>query len=255
MRNKKDGSSIGSHPWRRFFPWLLVVILLASFGVGYAVRAQDNGIYSISGTPGVNPADPWVDEQIEQSWHPIYLDLATGDPKLFSQHGVYAWPFDLDSIGWSMQSYQDYGGTPYFHHGMDMMKINGTQVFNRSGGQVINIENYQPGWDLYWEVAILDPDGYIWQYHHIEEPTIPQYIWDKYYEYLADPINGGFIPADTHLGNIIYWPVWSFGKQSMRPCQTRMGLRSKGWDCFKMGRYMLEIRSRVITVCMYAPVT
>src|SRR4030065_715013 len=85
-----------------------------------------------------------------------------------------------------MQSYQDYGGTPYFHHGMDMMKMGGTPVWNRSGGQVINIENYNPGWDLYWEVAVLDPFGYIWQYHHIQMETIPQYIWDKYDEYLAD---------------------------------------------------------------------
>lgn len=213
MQNKMDESTDVSRPWRHFSMWFLVIILLAVLGIGYAVRAQDLGNYAFSGIPGINPADPLVDEQIEQAWHPAYLALATGDPNLISDHGVYAWPYDLDSIGWSMQSYQDYGGTPYFHHGMDMMKIYNTQVFNRSGGQVINIENYQPGWDLYWEVAILDPDGYIWQYHHIDEPTIPQYIWDKYYEYLADPVNGGFIPPDTHIGNIIYWPVWSFGKQ------------------------------------------
>jgi len=109
-----------------------------------------------------------------------------------------------------MQSYQDYGGTPYFHHGMDMMKMWGTDVFNRSGGQVVNIENYNPGWYLYWEVAVLDPDGYIWQYHHIDEPTIPDLIYDKYAEYLADPVNGGFIPPDTYIGDIVEWPVWSF---------------------------------------------
>ena len=42
----------------------------------------------------------------------VALELATGDPSLLTDHGVYAWPFALDSIGWSMQSYQDYGGTP-----------------------------------------------------------------------------------------------------------------------------------------------
>ncbi len=175
-------------------------------------QAQPAGASLPFSLAGVDQADPQVDEQIEQAWHPAYLALATGDPGL-TDHGVYAWPFALDSIGWSMQSYQDYGGTPYFHHGMDMMKIFGTNVFNRSGGQVINIENYQPGSELYWEVAILDPYGYIWQYHHISEPTIPQYIWDKYYEYLANPETGGFIPADTYIGDIIEWPVWSFGKQ------------------------------------------
>jgi hypothetical protein len=96
---------------------------------------------------------------------------------------------------------------------MDMMKIFGTDVFNRSGGQVVNIENYQPGNYLYWEVAVLDPDGYLWQYHHIDESTIPQFIWDKYNEYLLDPVNGGFIPSDTYIGDIVEWPVWSFGKQ------------------------------------------
>jgi hypothetical protein len=73
-----------------------------------------------------------------------------------------------------MQSYQDYGGTPYFHHGMDMMKMYGTMVYNRSGGQVINIENYNPGWDLYWEVAV-DPDGYL-QHHHVQMRPFPIHL-------------------------------------------------------------------------------
>jgi Bacterial Ig domain len=154
----------------------------------------------------------YQDQEIEHTWKPDYLSVATGDPHLPADHGVYAWPFALDSIGWSMQSYQDYGGTPYFHHGMDMMKIYGTDVFNQSGGQVINIENYGYS-ELYWEVAVLDPYGYIWQYHHINQTTIPQYIWDKFAEYQADPVNGGFIPAFTYIGDIIEWPVWSFGKQ------------------------------------------
>ena len=124
---------------------------------------------------------------------------------------MYAWPFDIDleSIGWSMQSYQDYGGTPYFHHGTDMRLIYGTPVFNRSGGQVVNIENYNPGWDLYWEVAVLDPDGYLWQYHHIDVDTIPQNVWDAWYAYQVDPRSGYILP-DTHIGNIVYWTAYDF---------------------------------------------
>ena len=205
-----------SNRWRYLVKLLLLIILIAMLLVGSfpepVVQAQDNISSNIPGLSAVNPADPRVEEQIEQAWHPAYLDLATGDPTLQSEHGVYAWPYDLNSIGWSMESYQDYGGPPYFHHGIDMMKDWGTNVYNRSGGQVINIENYQPGWDLYWEVAILDPDGYIWQYHHIKMETIPQLIWDKWEEYLDDP-NAGYIPPDTHIGDIIEWPVWSFGKQ------------------------------------------
>lgn len=190
---------------------LIAVMLVGSFPASIS-QAQGNANFIDFKTAYLNPTDPLVDEQIEQAWHPAYLKLATGDPTLQSEHGVYAWPFDLDSIGWNIQSYQDYGGTPYFHHGIDMMKMWGTNVYNRSGGQVINIENYQPGWDLYWEVAVLDPDGYIWQYHHINELTIPQLIWDKWEEYKADP-NAGYIPPGTYIGDIIEWPVWSFGKQ------------------------------------------
>ncbi len=179
-------------------------------GVVAQTQRQDG---TVQFEQGKDQALWYLDEEIEHSWVPDYLNLATGDPNLITDHGVYDWPFALDSIGWSMQSYQDYGGTPYFHHGMDMMKDHGTAVINQSGGQVVNIENYNPGWDLYWEVAVLDPFGYIWQYHHIQMETIPPYIWDKYAEYQADPIYGGFIPANTHIGNIIEWPVWSFGKQ------------------------------------------
>jgi len=189
---------------------LLTAAALVAPAPAPTVRAQGGPVWF---DPDIDPAAWYQEHEIEHAWRPDYLALATGDPTLRSAHGVYAWPYALNSIGWSMQSYQDYGGTPYFHHGMDMMAMYGTDVYNRSGGQVINIENYRPGLDLYWEVAVLDPDGYIWQYHHIAMPTIPQYIWDKYYEYLADPIHGGFIPPDTYIGDIIEWPVWSFGKQ------------------------------------------
>ena len=57
--------------------------------------------------------------------------------------------------------------------------------------QVVNIENYQPGNSLYWEVAILDPEGYVWQYHHIDRNTIPQSIFDKYNEWKAIQVQEG----------------------------------------------------------------
>jgi hypothetical protein len=199
--------------WRMLFIPCLVFVIVLAVGFetipGWASQAQDEG-GPVGFDPGIDPQQWYQDHEIENSWVPDYLSLATGDPNLLSEHGVYTWPFSLDSIGWNMQSYQNYGGNPYFHHGMDMMKIYGTEVFNRSGGQVVNIENYNPGNPLYWEVAVLDPDGYIWQYHHIDQPSIPQLIWDKYAEYQLDPENGGFIPPDTYIGDIIYWPVASF---------------------------------------------
>jgi subtilisin-like proprotein convertase family protein len=206
----------GRSPWRYSFPLLLIALLLLA-GLSVVVRLPATRAQGTTGAvqfdQGIDPAEFYREDEIERTWRPAYLKLATGDPKLLATHGVYAWPFALDSIGWNMQSYQSYGGTPYFHHGMDMMKVNGTPVYNRAGGQVVNVENYQPGNVLYWEVAVLDPDGYIWQYHHIDNTTIPQYIKDKFAEYQANPTTGGFIPPDTYIGNIVYWTVTSFGKR------------------------------------------
>ncbi len=54
-------------------------------------------------------------------------------------HSIYAWPFTVVQMGHVIQSYQDYGGAPYFHHGIDMLAEYGTGVYTRSGGQVVNI--------------------------------------------------------------------------------------------------------------------
>jgi hypothetical protein len=213
MSNTATGSTRGRRLWRYFFVLSLITTLLAGVVSGPMPSPRARAQGPVQFDEGIDPASWYRDHEFEHAWRPDYLHLATGDPTLRTDHGVYDWPYALDSIGWSIQSYQHYGGTPYFHHGLDMMKVNGTNVFNRSGGQVVNIENYVPGNELYWEVAVLDPDGYIWQYHHVDEPTIPQYIWDKYAEYLVDPVNGGFIPPDTYIGDIVFWPVMSFGKR------------------------------------------
>lgn len=137
--------------------------------------------------------------------------IAWGDPG--GPHSKYDWPFTFVQMGHAIQSYQNYSsGTSqaYFHHGIDMIAPNGTEVYTRSGGKVVNVENYQPGNSLYWEVAILDEEGYVWQYHHIDKPTIPDLIYQKFAEWQADPVNGGYISPNTHIGNIIYWPQVSF---------------------------------------------
>lgn len=160
-----------------------------------------------------SPLPPEALEDPEAAFQPDYLHLATGDLDTLQQVPQYAWPYDLLSIGHTMASYQNYGSNPYFHHGIDGRVDAGDPVYATSGGQVVNIENYQPGNDLYWEIAILDPDGFLWQFHHIEVDSIPQAIWDKYDEFLADPINGGFIAAGTLIGEVVYWPVVTFGER------------------------------------------
>ncbi len=152
-------------------------------------------------------------EDPEAAYQPDYLHLATGDLSALEQAPNYAWPYNLLSIGHTMASYQNYGSTPYFHHGIDGRSDAGNPVYATSGGQVVNVENYTPGNDLYWEVAILDPDGFLWQFHHIEVSSIPQAIWDKFAEYQANPATGGFIPANTYIGNVVYWTVITYGER------------------------------------------
>ncbi|NLB18828.1 MAG: hypothetical protein GX825_08915, partial [Syntrophomonadaceae bacterium] len=138
--------------------------------------------------------------------------IAWADPN--GEHSTYAWPFTFVQMGHAIQSYQNYSSgtsSAYFHHGIDMIAPNGTEVYTRSGGQVVNIENYQSGNDLYWEVAILDAEGYVWQYHHIDRNSIPQIIHTRFAEWKANPATGGYVPPNTHIGDIVYWPVVSFG--------------------------------------------
>ena len=137
--------------------------------------------------------------------------LATADPD--GEHSVYSWPFALEQMGHSLSSYQLYSGNlddAYFHGGLDLRAEAGTAVHTPVAGQVVNIEKYNFN-DLYWEVAILDPEGYVWQYHHVDKNSIPPAIRQAYAAWQADPQDGGFITAGSHVGDIVTWTEWTFG--------------------------------------------
>lgn len=138
--------------------------------------------------------------------------IATGNPD--GPHSRYGWPFPIDQMGHLNSSYQLYSDNyndAYFHHGIDMIAPDGTEVRTPVSGQVVNVENYRYPSGLYWEVAILDPEGYVWQYHHIAQPSIPTEIRQAFAAYQADPTSGGFVAANTYLGDIVTWTEWSFG--------------------------------------------
>lgn len=140
---------------------------------------------------------------------PKYLNLAFAQ---FTPNYVVKkspWPFQLLSIGHNMASYQYYGGgldQAYFHHGLDIRSLEAEKVYASRGGKVVNFENYVRGNRLYWEIAILDNEGYLWQYHHIDRNSIPSEIENAYK-------NGSSIADGTFLGEIVYWPVVSFGER------------------------------------------
>lgn len=121
---------------------------------------------------------------------------------------LYKWPFESGDpcpVGHACHSYQKYGfGQPYFHHGIDIRMNAGSVIYSSTGGKIVNIENYVAGNDLYWEVAVLDDEGFLWQYHHVEKQSIPQEIWDAYK-------SGQRIESGAELGKVVYWPASAYG--------------------------------------------
>lgn len=104
-----------------------------------------------------------------------------------------------------MQSFQNYGGSPYWHDGLDVRGNSEQAIYAAAGGLVVNIENYVSGNHLYWEVAIQDAEGFVWKYHHVAKETIPAEIVAAYRNRTA-------VAAGTYLGNIVKWPASSFGE-------------------------------------------
>jgi hypothetical protein len=123
----------------------------------------------------------------------------------FTEQRFHPWPFPLLSIGHNMQSYQDYSGSPYWHDGLDIRSVPDQPMYAAAGGKVVNIENYIRGNPLYWEVAIQDEEGFVWKYHHVAKESIPQEIHNAYKL-------GTKIPSGTLLGNVVRWPVTTFGE-------------------------------------------
>lgn len=158
-----------------------------------------------------NPTVPQLDEEIERDYKPVSMNLAYGE--LETLRGLdraheFQWPVKVLSIGHTIASYQNYSGlaSAYFHHGLDIRADVGSDVRLSRGGKVVNIENYQLGSPQYWEVAILDEDGFLWQYHHVDHDTIPQAIFDAYK-------NGTEVQAGDKIGTVVYWPIVSFGER------------------------------------------
>lgn len=123
----------------------------------------------------------------------------------FTTQRFHPWPFPLLSIGHNMQSYQDYGGSPYWHDGLDIRSRVDQPMYASAGGKVVNVENYVFGNPLYWEIAILDDEGFVWKYHHVDRRSIPEEIIKAYRA-------GSSVPAGTFIGNVVRWSVTTYGE-------------------------------------------
>ena len=191
---------------------LLLLILTLLLSNGSVVKANPTPTIQI-------PDTPLVHEESRNHPNTGSAGIAWADPD--GPHSTYTWPHEFAQMGHLISSYQnyDYNQDPreaYFHHGIDMVTpTHGVPVYSHTGGQVVNVENYYNAGGyygyLYWEVAILDPEGYVWQFHHIDHTTIPQEIHDAYQAYLNNPDTGGFVEPGTRLGDIVEWTEASFG--------------------------------------------
>lgn len=120
------------------------------------------------------------------------------------------WPFapvnQPHTLGHTHHQYQRYGtaaSSAYFHHGVDIMPAAQAPLYACRGGMVEAFYWYGDK-PYYFEVAIRDADGFLWQYHHVDEPTIPQAVRDAF-------ANKTPLAAGAHLGNIVFWPSSAYG--------------------------------------------
>jgi hypothetical protein len=184
------------------------VAAMACLGLAQNSLAQN----SLAGNIPVGTFEPQQEGCLDPLAHGhrkmSFGNLATGPAGDASRSpaNIHPWPFPPLSIGHTNASYQHYTGLPYFHHGLDIRGDAGTSILASAGGKVTNIENYIAGNPAYWEVAILDDQGYLWQYHHIEKTSIPASVWNAWR-------GGSRIEAGTKLGEIFRWSAWSFGER------------------------------------------
>ncbi len=148
----------------------------------------------------------------ERDYRPASEQLAYGELKgELDDAKRVPWPVKVLSIGHTIASYQNYEGRglpqgPYFHHGLDIRADAGSNVYAARGGKVVNIENYVPGNNLYWEISILDDDGFLWQYHHVNRNSIPSYVKQAFEE-------GTRLDDHVRIGSVVQWPIVSFGER------------------------------------------
>jgi len=113
------------------------------------------------------------------------------------------WPInplgDTYQLGNSYGEYQNYGGAPYFHPGIDIMSPAGTPVYTVKSGYVKAVLTTAA--ELHWRVAIGDSAGEAecdgWLYAHLDLATIAV-------------SEGEWVNEGAYLGTLVSWPVANF---------------------------------------------
>jgi hypothetical protein len=88
---------------------------------------------------------------------------------------VHPWPLKVPfTVMDTLSTLQDYGGTPGFHHGLDLQAPAGTPVYAPVAGKVTLDYYYPRARSPYtFRVSIEAADGLRWEFHHVDPATVP----------------------------------------------------------------------------------
>ncbi len=92
----------------------------------------------------------------------------------------YDWPLhDPFTVIDTISTLQFYGPKPGFHHGVDIRAAAGAAVYAPVAG-VVGMGYYYPRAQVpyTYEVFVDGDDGFRWEFHHIDQQTIPQQVAD-----------------------------------------------------------------------------
>jgi len=112
------------------------------------------------------------------------------------------WPLAPNTqheVGNTYGEYQNYGGSPYLHPGVDVMGSGGDPVYAVAPGVVKAVLTTSGQW--HWRVAVADSatsgtsTGYL--YAHLSQPSIVHDVGDT-------------VAVGEYLGDLVTWPVSDF---------------------------------------------
>ncbi|MBI3556239.1 MAG: peptide-methionine (S)-S-oxide reductase MsrA [Deltaproteobacteria bacterium] len=157
----------------------------------------------------------------QQGFGPVanQMALAPSAPD-YAAHSL-PWPVPFEdahhTIGNVMTQFQDYGGGAYYHGGDDLRvqdlewvtapitgKLEAGHYGYNTNADGSNTKFWkawpQTGDHMYFEVALIDEQGYRFELHHIDRDSLPAEI------VAALNAGGGTIAKGTRLGRVVHWP-------------------------------------------------
>ena len=137
------------------------------------------------------------------------IDVTTGASRTVEQRtdtggrdGEIPWPLapnEQHEVGNTYGEYQNYGGSPYLHPGVDAMGVAGQPVYAVADGVVKAVLTTSGDW--HWRVATADSatselsTGYL--YAHVDLPTIAVSVGDA-------------VTEGQYLGDLVEWTTSEF---------------------------------------------